>query len=276
MILPHKSWNVWNQDNKEKVARDEAANAQLIAAKEKCRRHTLQQIRFERLNGETVTEEEEEERVQHALDTMDINDYIEDQSMQEIAKNINDKLQREQEEGADASAHRSDRKKKRKSTMTLTEEEKRFRPRKRHKRNDVTMIEDHYSKKSKFQFDPTQYTEDTNHSDTNRKYRDHDPKHHDKSGGDGHRGNSGNNTNGGDRGHFSLFNERDLRNKHNRNGYGNAERIQEERRKREREESRGHFKVGRTEIESRKLKKPWYLMTHQRVCCLCRFIIVFG
>jgi len=53
-----------------------------------------------------------------------------------------------------------------------------------------------------------------------------------------------------------------LRNQHNRKGYGNQERIQEERKKKEREDYQ--FKLGRTEIESRRMKKPWYLMTHQR------------
>ena len=258
VILPKKSWNVWNQDNKAKVAKDEAANAQLIEAKEKCRRQTLQQIRFERLNGETITKEEEEGRIQHAVDTMDINDYIEDQSMQEIAKNINDRLQREQEEGDST----SNRKKRKHRSMTLTEEEMKFKPRKRHKRNDVTMIEDHYSQKSKFQFDPVQYAGDSN---TNRKYRD-------DNGHRGNRENHSNHLNHGERGHFSLFNERDLKNKHNRNGYANPDKMREERKKKEMEEYQ--FKLGRTEIESRKLKKPWYLMTHQKVCIhvWCEFV----
>jgi len=92
------------------------------------------------------------------LETMNINDYIDDPSMNEIAQNINAQLQREQEQGTDSKSTKS-RKKRKNSSMTLTEEEKRFRPRKRHKRNDVSMIEDHYSQKSKFQFDPNQYSD---------------------------------------------------------------------------------------------------------------------
>jgi len=241
VILPKKSWNVWNEDNKEKVAKDEAANALLIEAKAKCRRQTLQQIRFERLNGADIGEQEEAERVQHALDTMDITEFIEDQSMQEIARNINAKLLREREGGG--SPHRGRKRKLR--TTNPSEKEMAFKARKRHKRNDVTMIEDHYSERSSFRFDPDRFAEAADSKST--EHRDRPPTD-------------------GERGHFSLFNARDLRNSGNRSGYANPERVHEERRKKEMEALRAvpHLKVGRTEIESRRMKKPWYLMTHRR------------
>jgi len=231
VILPHKSWNVWNQDNKEKVARDERANSELIAAKEECRKVTLQQIRFERLTGKTITKKEEEERVQNALDTMNINDYIKDKSMREIAKNINDKKERET----------NNKKKRKHRSKNLSEDQLKYSPRKRHKRNDVTIIEDHYSTKSKFSFDPNQYEAVHDKKDINHQQIDDDKQK---------------------KSHFSIFNERDLRNKHNETGYKNQEIIKEEKKKNEMKDYQQKF--GRTEIEQRGKKKPWYLMTNQR------------
>ena len=249
VILPHKSWNVWNQDNKAKVARDEAANKKLIEAKEECKRQTLQQIRFERLTGKVISRQEEEQRVQHALDNMDINDYIHDESMRDIAQNINDKKQREMEENDTSNNHNKNKKKKRKlKDMNLTEEQIKYQPRKRHKRNDVTIIEDHYNEKSKFKFDPSQYDKKEDYD--YRKRNDQLMKKEDI------------NTNS--HSHFSLFNDSDLRNKDNRNGYKNQDVIKEERQKKEMEDYQ--FKFGRTELETRgRVKRPWYLMTNQRV-----------
>eukprot|EP01083_Nonionella_stella_P231829 818376_1 len=126
VILPHKSWNVWNQDNKAKVAADEQANAELISAKQQCRKQILQEIRFERLNGEQISKQEEEKRIQHALDTININDYIKDDTMRNIAKNINDKQQREE--------MKSNKNKRKLSDIHLSEEQIKYGPRKRHKR----------------------------------------------------------------------------------------------------------------------------------------------
>eukprot|EP01084_Bolivina_argentea_P234948 395502_1 len=142
VILPHKSWNVWNQDNKEKVARDEEANAQLIEAKEKCKKKVLQQIRFERLTGITISEDEQQKRIDYALQHMDIKEFITNKSMQEIAKNMNDKMQREQTEQSESG---NTKKRKYKSVNNWSEEQMKYGPRKRHKRNDVSIIEDHYS-----------------------------------------------------------------------------------------------------------------------------------
>ena len=224
VILPHKSWNVWNQDNKAKVARDEKANAELIEAKEQCRKETLQQIRFEKLTGKTFTEQEEEDRIQHALDHMDINDYIKDESMREIAQNINDRMKREESENKQS--HR--KKRKVNEAVFADEESKKYLPRKRHKRNDVSIIEDHYSAKKEFEFDPNQYG--TVHR---RKYNEAQQQvasNHNNS-------------------HFSLFDERNLKKK-------KADELVKE---------DDRFKFGRTEIDQRKRsKKAWYLMTSQK------------
>lgn len=169
VILPHKSWNVWNRDNKAQVAKDEEANRQLIEAKEKCKREVLQEIRFQRLNGLTISKQEEEERIQYALDNMDINDYIDDKSMRDIAKNINDKIQREKEMMEESATNKSTKKRKYKD-MNLSEEQIKHLPRKRHKRNDITLIEDHYNQKSNFEFDPNQYHEiESNYKKNNEK-----------------------------------------------------------------------------------------------------------
>eukprot|EP01084_Bolivina_argentea_P232230 391453_1 len=179
VILPHKSWNVWNEDNKAKVARDEAANAQLIEAKEKCRKKVIQEVRFERLTGKTVTTEEEEQRIEEALDNINISDWIKDESLSEIAQNINNKMQRERMKGSN--------KKRKHHDMRISEAEKKYKPRKRHKRNDVSIIEDHYNHKSKFEFDPKQYNTDTNNKQNHAPTKD--TSSHTKSS------------------HFSLFND---------------------------------------------------------------------
>lgn len=50
IILPHKSWNVWNRDNREKVARDERLHKEEEAANEKERRQKFQEHQFEVLS----------------------------------------------------------------------------------------------------------------------------------------------------------------------------------------------------------------------------------
>eukprot|EP01084_Bolivina_argentea_P283158 484887_1 len=234
VILPHKSWNVWNQDNKAKVAADEQANAELISAKQQCRKQILQEIRFERLNGEQISKQEEEKRIQHALDTININDYIKDDTMRNIAKNINDKQQREE--------MKSNKNKRKLTDIHLSEEQIKYGPRKRHKRNDVFIIEDHYNNKTQFEFDPQQYNTVNNNKNIH--------KNIDKI--------CNNNNNK----HFSLFNEGDLQSKYNENGYKNQERIIEEKHAKVQEDRQ--YKLGKTEIEQRRHKKPWYLMTNKR------------
>ena len=43
VILPHKSWNVWNQDNREKVARDERLHREAEAAKAENEKRLIQE-----------------------------------------------------------------------------------------------------------------------------------------------------------------------------------------------------------------------------------------
>ena len=250
VILPHKSWNVWNRDNKAKVARDEKAHKQLIEAKQKCRNKVLQQIKFERLNGKNVSKQEEEERIEYALDNMNITDYIKDESMQQIAQNMNDKMERENTE--------KKRNKKRRHKDDMTEQDIKYQARKRHKRNDVSIIEDHYNEKSQFQFDPNRYhtnNDKYSYKDKNKQLMD-------------------NNNNNNDNSHFTLFNEEDLKNENNENGYNHPDRIKAERKKKEMEDYQ--YKFGRTEIECRdRIKRPWYLMTNQRVWSIYILLIHF-
>ena len=206
VILPHKSWNVWNRDNKAKVAKDEEAHRQLIQAKARCKREVLQEIRFERLNGLNISQQEEDQRVQYALDNMDINDYIDDKSMRDIAKNINDKIQREKEMEESSSNYKNKNKKRKFKDMNLTEEQIKHLPRKRHKRNDVTIIEDHYNQKTNFEFDPDEYHEikRKDYKKNNEKLMETEDKHKMNHNSDSH---------------FSLFNEGDIKNKYNQSGY---------------------------------------------------------
>ncbi len=55
VILPHKSWNVWNQDNREKVARDERLHREAEEAKAAKDKQLLQEQNLEILrDGEVV------------------------------------------------------------------------------------------------------------------------------------------------------------------------------------------------------------------------------
>lgn len=54
VILPHKSWNVWNQDNVEKVLRDERIRDEKNAEEAHRRRRGTQQQVFEALTGTSV------------------------------------------------------------------------------------------------------------------------------------------------------------------------------------------------------------------------------
>ena len=51
VILPHKSWNVWNQDNREKVARDERLNREELEGKERKEKECVQEHNLEQLLG---------------------------------------------------------------------------------------------------------------------------------------------------------------------------------------------------------------------------------
>ena len=51
VILPHKSWNVWNQDNREKVARDERLNREELEGKERKEKECVQERNLEQLLG---------------------------------------------------------------------------------------------------------------------------------------------------------------------------------------------------------------------------------
>ena len=56
VILPHKSWNVWNQDNREKVARDERLHREAEEAKAAKDKQLLQEQNLELLrDGEVAT-----------------------------------------------------------------------------------------------------------------------------------------------------------------------------------------------------------------------------
>lgn len=52
VILPHKSWNVWNQDNREKVARDERLHREAEEAKAEKAKLLLQEQNLELLQSE--------------------------------------------------------------------------------------------------------------------------------------------------------------------------------------------------------------------------------
>jgi len=263
VILPHKSWNVWNADNKDKVARDERAHRQLLEAKEKCKRKTLQEIRYERLNGKVISKEEEEERIEYALHHMDINDYITDTSMREVAQNMNDRMQREEamEEPHSNHNHNNRNKKhnlrdnKRKHreldewSREHPQEEQKYEARKRHKRNDISIIEDHYNEKSHFEFDPERYNKRRQQLRDDQRQKDN---------GEEHSGLSKSSNS-----HFSLFTERDLRNRENESGFKHQDVILEKREKKEMEE--WSQKLGRTGIEARdRNTRPWYLMKSQQ------------
>lgn len=51
VILPHKSWNVWNQDNREKVARDERLHREAEEAKAEKAKLLLQEQNLEQLQS---------------------------------------------------------------------------------------------------------------------------------------------------------------------------------------------------------------------------------
>jgi len=53
VILPHKSWNVWNQDNREKVARDERLHREAEEAKAQKEKELLQEHNIEHLRSNT-------------------------------------------------------------------------------------------------------------------------------------------------------------------------------------------------------------------------------
>ena len=70
IILPQKSWNPWRNDNKAKVARDEARHNREVAAKKKRREEVERQVRLEKLRGKTVTDAEIERRIEEAYKTI--------------------------------------------------------------------------------------------------------------------------------------------------------------------------------------------------------------
>ena len=52
VILPHKSWNVWNQDNREKVMRDERIHREAEEAKAEKDKLLVQEQNLELLRGD--------------------------------------------------------------------------------------------------------------------------------------------------------------------------------------------------------------------------------
>jgi hypothetical protein len=62
IILPHKSWNVWNRDNAEKVLRDERLHREQLEQQQKQQRKVHQETLLSKLKTRARNEEEKEEK----------------------------------------------------------------------------------------------------------------------------------------------------------------------------------------------------------------------
>jgi len=96
VILKHKSWNVWNKNNIDKVKADEAEHEAKEAAVAKKRAQAEAEIRYETLRGNKLTAEEKEARIQAAIDSAV---PYEDVTMESIAKKRTRDLEDQAEQG---------------------------------------------------------------------------------------------------------------------------------------------------------------------------------
>ena len=164
VILPHKSWNVWNKDNQSKVKKDQQKFNDELKLKNNIITKIKNEVRFKRLNGENISDKKEEQLIQNELDKVNWSRYIIDDHNRNNNNNNNNN-------------NNSDNDLKgiilKKRKMNKNDEHWYQRPTKRHKRNDVSIIEDHYNKKKEFTFNPEMYHEIKDDSYQNEfKYND--------------------------------------------------------------------------------------------------------
>jgi len=106
VILKHKSWNVWNKDNIDKVKKDEAENEAKQAAKDEKRIQAEGEIRYEQLRGNKLTKEEQEQRIQKAIDSADPNQAL---TLEDVAKKRSDEIAIRDDEDGPRQRRKTDR-----------------------------------------------------------------------------------------------------------------------------------------------------------------------